>query len=297
MNYEVCGTKIVVLCEEFNPKSILECGQVFSYKLINGFYFVFPQDKLAVVYKENNRYIIEILNGNIEFFVNFFDLNVNYAEIIKKIQKINTENDELILNAINFGKGIRILNQNKIETLISFIFSQNNNIKRFTNSLELLRKQKGKEISYRKSSVREINEILRENKFFSFPTTQTLETLDKEFFASIGAGYRAEYLALAVGELNKFERKENLSTVLLQKELLALKGVGVKVAECVMLFGFHKTDVFPVDTWINKVYFNLIKKEEKINPIKISQILSEKFGDLSGFVQQYLFYYKREKNI
>lgn len=292
MNFEIQDNKIIVLCNQFNPESILQCGQVFSYKKINDYYFVYPKNNLAVVYKKENKFVIEVLNGKIEFFINYFDLKTNYEEIIEKIKlKIN---DNLILKAVSFGKGIRILNQDCVETLISFIFSQNNNIKRFTNSLDKLRQEKGHEIACCCSEVEEINEILKNQKFFSFPEIEVLKTLDEKYFCHLGAGYRAQYLALAVKELDEFFKLKNVETNCLLEKLLSFKGVGLKVAQCVMLFGFHKTDVFPVDTWISKAYLDLTQSKNKIPPTKISKILSKKFGNLSGYIQQYLFYFKRE---
>ena len=148
MNYSIKKNKIKILCEEFNPKDIFECGQVFSYKNIEEFYFVYPGENLAVVYLENGNYIVEILKGTTEFFVDYFDLDKNYSTIIKKIENLNKNKHEteLFEKAVGFGKGIRILKQEFVETLVSFIFSANNNIKRFTNSLNLLRKNNGEKI-------------------------------------------------------------------------------------------------------------------------------------------------------
>lgn len=299
MNYLIEKNKIKILCTEFNPKDIFECGQVFSYKKIEQFYFVYPGENLAAIYFENENYYVECLKGTPEFFVNYFDLGNNYSNIIKKIKKLNKNefNLQLIDEAIEFGKGIRILKQEFVETLISFIFSANNNIKRFTNSLNLLRKNYGEKINVKnKSKNNRINLILEKNEFYSFPNLETLKNLTEEYFVSIGAGYRANYLVDTISRIsnNSFEDFNKLPTEALLLEIEKFKGVGRKVGECVLLFAFSRLDVFPVDTWINKVYFDLFGENEKTNRKQISKFLVEKFGLLSGYVQQYLFYYKRE---
>ena len=299
MNYSIKKNKIKILCEEFNPKDIFECGQVFSYKKIEQFYFVYPGENLAVVYLENGNYIVEILKGTTEFFVDYFDLDKNYSTIIKKIENLNKNKHEteLFEKAVGFGKGIRILKQEFVETLVSFIFSANNNIKRFTNSLNLLRKNNGEKIIIvNKSKNKEINLILEKNEFYSFPKLEKLKKLTENYFTEIGAGYRAKYLVDTLNEITNetFEKLNKLSTEELLVEIEKFKGVGRKVGECVLLFAFSRFDVFPVDTWINKVFIDLFGAEEKLSRKQMSKLLVERFGLLSGYVQQYLFYFKRE---
>ena len=112
----------------------------------------------------------------------------------------------------------------------------------------------------------------------------------------MGAGYRAKYLVEATKQLCKINLNElaKLDTLELNKQLLSLMGVGQKVADCIMLFGFSKQDVFPVDTWIEKVYCTYFKQEH--NRVKIRNELLNTFGNLSGYAQQYLFYLQRENS-
>ncbi|MBR1984687.1 MAG: 8-oxoguanine DNA glycosylase, partial [Clostridia bacterium] len=120
---------------------------------------------------------------------------------------------------------------------------------------------------------------------------------DEKFFVEIGTGYRAKYLVKIINELKDidFSDLKLMDTIKLKNKLISLSGVGPKVADCIMLFCLEKKDVFPVDTWIEKVYNDYFEKEN--NRIRIREILIDKFGGLSGYAQQYLFYYKREKNI
>lgn len=296
MNYEICGNKIIIFCEEFNSESIFECGQVFSYKKFDDVYVCFPLGNLAAIYVENGNYVIEILKGEPEFFVKYFDLNRDYAEIIRKIEKIEFGR-EILEKAIENGRGIRILKQDELESIITFIFSQNNNIKRFTNSLLKLREQCGEQIvlDY-KSENKKVREIVENERFFSFPSLEKLLTLSESYFKEIGAGYRAGYLVEAISKMQNFlgQNFDEISTQELEKQLLSFKGIGLKVAMCIMLFGFAKFDVFPVDTWIRKVFFDF-KTGENLPATEISRKLALEFGNLSGFAQQYLFFFKRER--
>lgn len=285
MNYIKDNKKIIISnCEEFNIKHIMECGQVFAYKKIDDVFYCFPQNKVCKVFKLDDKYVIECDDTN--FFENYFDLKTNYFEIKNKLKSFAE-----LSNPISFGGGIRILKQDILETIISFIVSANNNIKRITNTLFKLRKHFNKKI---KNSFGEV--------FYEFPTLEELLTLDEEFFKEIGAGYRANYLVCSIKQL--FENRElyfsanisNLPTKELLENLLKLKGVGRKVAECILLFGYGRKDVFPVDTWIKKVFVEDLKLASTTNATKICDILIERYGELSGYAQQYLFYSKRENS-
>lgn len=297
MNYKIDGNKIVVLCENFDAKSIFECGQVFSYKKFDDIYISFPLGNLAAVYKQNGNFIIEILKGDVNFFVRFFDLERDYQEIINQIKSLNLNfGKDILEKAIENGQGIRILKQDELETIVTFLFSQNNNIKRFTNSLLLLRKDFGEEIVPTFLSQNEkVNQIIEKEKFYSFPSLEKLLGIDELYFSKIGAGYRASYLKETIAQMPMFFEQDfaTISTHELEQQLLKMKGIGLKVAMCIMLFGFGRFDVFPVDTWIRKV-FSDFNTGENLQANAISRKLVTVFKDLSGFAQQYLFFYKRE---
>ena len=182
--------------------------------------------------------------------------------------------------ALTFGSGIRILKQDHFETIISFIVSANNNIKRIKKILFAIREKFG----------------TKKEDYYAFPTLSQLKTATVEDFKNLGAGYRAKYLYEVCRQLENEDLNEWLkfSTEELNKKLLSLMGVGQKVADCIMLFGFSKQDVFPVDTWIEKVYCTYFNEEHDRK--KIRQNLLETFGEKSGYAQQYLFYSMREKN-
>ncbi len=232
---------------------------------------MFSGNERAIIIETENGY--EIICSSVDFFVHFFDLETDYDKIKQKLSK-NT----LMKNAIKFGKGIRIVRNDVFETTISFIISANNNIKRIQKTLLLLRKELGERLG----------------NYYGFPSYEVLKNQNEDYFKSIGCGYRSKQIVKFLQQTNpqKLESWKNLETKELKKELTKLSGIGPKVADCVLLFGYSKPDVFPVDTWIEKVY-NLYFGQEKNREI-IRDNLVKKFKNLSGYAQQYLFYYQRE---
>ena len=274
MNYNIENNKIIIKQkEEFCPKHILECGQIFSYFLDGENYIVLSANKIAKIIEKENIIVIE--TKDIEYFINFFDLNNDY----KKIKNDLLKSHGFLEGAIKFGNGIRILNQDIFETIISFIISANNNIKRIQKILFSIREKFGTNMG----------------EYFAFPSINQLKKATVEDFRDMGAGYRSEYLYKVVRQLENenLNSWKNLSTEDLNGKLLSLMGVGQKVADCIMLFAFSRRDVFPVDTWIEKVYCEYFENEQ--NRVKIRQNLLTTFGQYSGYAQQYLFYSKRSE--
>lgn len=257
--------------EEFNPQHILECGQVFCFKKEGEKYIVFPGSEYAEIIEEREGYLIK--TNNPQYFVDWFALDEDYDKVKKTLLKF-----AIMKKPIEYGYGIRILKQNLFETLISFIISANNNIKRICLILNKLRENLGEKV---------------ENGIYSFPSYEILRNCDESFFKSLGAGYRASYLVKVLTQTNPnhLEELSNLPTKQLRNKLIEFAGVGPKVADCILLFGYGRKDVFPVDTWIAQMYNYYFKKEE--NREKIRNNLVDKFGALSGQAQQYLFYYQR----
>lgn len=272
MKYKVTSNSIEIEGkDDFVAKDILECGQIFAFIKTSTSYVVFSRDYKAEIVENKNGY--KIFTDNPTYFENFFDLKTDYGKIKKILSGY-----EILKKPIEFGKGIRILKQDLFETLISFIISANNNIKRIQLILFRLREKLGE----------------KKDGYFAFPTQQKLLEVDENFFKEIGAGYRASYLYKVLRQVdeNTLEEWRSLPTQTLRNKLIALSGVGPKVADCVLLFGYGKQDVFPVDTWIEKMYckfYNPLSNREKIR----EDLLSE-FKNLSGYAQQYLFFSMRE---
>ncbi len=272
--------KIVFDSEYFDALSTLDCGQIFRFTKIDNGYLVLSKDKGAIIYTQNNKTTIECYTQDKEYFTNFFDLDRDYKTICESAKK---ENISILSSAIDNAKGIRILNQDKEETLFSFIISQNNNIPRIKGIIEKLCKGLGEK--------REFCGI----EYYAFPTAQKMAETDLQFYQEIGLGYRARYIKNLAEMLNNGLNLDNfssLSTKELRKELTSILGVGTKVADCAILFGYHKSDSFPVDTWIEKVYIEDFKGTLK-DRTKIADELSKRFNENAGYYQQYLFYHKR----
>lgn len=275
MIYQIVDKGIKILNKrDFVPQHILECGQIFSYELKDETWVVFSWDKKAEISEENSGYFIK--TNDPLYFVNFFDLNKDYSKIKGELSKY-----ELLKEPIIFGNGIRILKQNLFETLISFIVSANNNIKRIQLILNNIRKNFGTNMG----------------DYFAFPTREQLLTATISDFKNLGAGYRDKYLFDVLRQVDEDTLKDwqALPTKELRKKLISLAGVGPKVADCVLLFGFGRGDVFPVDTWIEKMYNKFYPPLQ--NREKIRENLTNEFGLLSGYAQQYLFYYMRSGTV
>lgn len=259
---------------QFNPKHILECGQVFRFgKDENDNYFVISKDYKATIIEKENCY--EIISDNPEYFIQYFDLKTDYNKIKETLSK-----NEILSKMIPFGYGIRILNGDPHEMIFSYIISQNNNIKRIQKIIEKLC-----EIGLKKES------------FNAFPTVDKLSKQPLEFYQSLGAGYRDKFLKQTADlllNINLNEIKEK-STDEIYNFLISLQGVGPKVASCILLFGFGKKDKFPVDTWIEQVYYNHFSNKKRTRP-EIQKYFESEFKEYSGIAQQYLFYFEREKN-
>lgn len=272
MEYKLEKGKIAIFGkDDFNPEHILECGQVFSFfKDENGDYVVLSRDKRAKILETQSGFVIETNDG--EYFENYFDLKTDYGQIKKQLSAF-----DLLKEPIRFGSGIRILKQDLFETVISFIVSANNNIKRIKLILNRIKEKYGSKM----------------DGYFAFPTREQLLTATEEDFAALGAGYRAKYLFEVLRQVDErtLESWKVLQTGELRKKLVCLMGVGPKVADCILLFGYGRGDVFPVDTWIeqmhNRFYPPLPNRE------KVRERLVAQFGDLSGYAQQYLFFFMR----
>ncbi len=261
----------------FNPEHVLECGQIFRYERYGRGYKVFSRDMACYVYTDGARTVVE--SDYPDYFYNFFDLARDYGEIIKKM---NSFGFPLLDRACERAKGLRLLNQDKEEMLFSFIISQNNNIPRIKCIISRIC-----------GGLGEKREFMGES-YHAFPTASRLASVTAEFYRAAGAGYRDVFLAETAKRVaaEGLSRLDGLGAKELKKELLTYKGVGPKVADCVCLFGFGKAASFPVDTWVEKIYFEDFGGKEK-SRLKINDYFTSLFGEYSGYAQQYLFYGKR----
>lgn len=279
---------IIKNCKSFKAKDIFDCGQCFRWnEEPDGSYTGIFGHNVLNVKEEKDIVITGICNGNIEDICkNYFDLDRNYEEIKETLSLI----DDNMKESIKYGKGIRILNQDLWEMIISFIISANNNIPRIKGIIERMSAKYGQEIKFRGTS------------YYTFPTIDELSQASVKDLKDLGLGFRDRYVyettkKIKEGKIN-LENLKQESTNEVRKQLLTLTGVGPKVADCIMLFSTLKRfAVFPVDVWVRRVMNDLYinnEDETKVNKKQIQEIARDKFGALEGIAQQYLFYWKRE---
>lgn len=274
MSYKVVTKEndvvLTVSIEDLNMIDTLDCGQAFRFKAISeneitgvafGKYLHLTQNDDEVIFHNTTMEDFE------NIWKNFFDLNTDYIKLKQDFGK-----DKVLKTAIEYASGIRILQQDSFEILLSFIISQNNNIKRIKTSIEKICVKYGENI----------------DDYYTFPTIEQLSNITKEDLSDLGLGYRDDYIVDCISKIknNEIDLEEisQMSTEDARKELLKIKGVGPKVCECVLLFGFYRVECFPVDTWIKKVLAEYYPKG-----------FPKKYTKVAGIAQQYLFHYMRTK--
>ena len=286
--YESNNSVILEDVTDFNPKHIFECGQCFRWKLEeDGSYTGVVKGKILNVDMKDNK--IYLNNTTLEDFnaiwYNYFDLGRDYTHIKKELKNM----DEYLDKACDFGWGIRILQQDGWEMLISFIISSNNRIPMIQRAIDNLSREYGQYIGNYKGK-----------DYYSFPTPQELSKASQEEIRACQTGFRDKYIKSTCDNVTSNNEDvceyTNLSTDECIKALLEFNGVGPKVADCIALFGMKKYDTFPVDVWVKRVMQEFYVADDMSLP-KIRKFAIDKFGDLSGFAQQYLFYYARELGI
>ena len=261
---------------DFNPEHVFECGQCFRWNLEDGKYVGIAGGHVARVnWDESNSILtLEVSGGDENFWRHYFDLDTDYSAIKKAI----IDKQAKIESACEYGYGIRILNQDMFETLISFIVSQNNNIPRIKKCIEALCENYGEELG----------EIFG-RKRYAFPTAKALAEAPVCELADLKLGYRCEYI---VASAAKYLEEGSPSSY---EELISYLGIGPKVANCIVLFGLHKVDAFPVDTWVKHIMndmYGFVETDVK----GMTRFAADKFGSYAGYAQQYLFYYYRDRS-
>lgn len=277
---------IVRIEDDFDLRKIADSGQCFRFNECGDGYSVVAGDKYVFVRKvtSNDDKTGETLEFDCSeeefdtFWKNYFDLDTNYRGIRGLI---DAREDEYLYNASEYGTGIRILRQDPWEMLISFIISQRKNIPAIKASIEKICEAAGKKIATDKEG----------KDVFSFPTPEELVALSIEQLSACSLGYRDKYVKQAAMDVAsgavKLDEWAGLDDAGLMEKLLSLYGVGVKVANCEILFGYHRLDAFPKDVWINKVL-----------DMKYPQgFLFDKYKPYNGVMQQYLFFYSRSEGM
>lgn len=229
----------------------------------------------AAAGSEAGTLTIEATGGDEAFWRRYLDLDTDYSAIKRTL----AGNDPAIGPALSYGQGIRILNQDMFETIISFIISQNNNIPRIRKNIESICERYGESIG--RAFGRE---------WHAFPSPEALAAADVDDLMGLRLGYRAPYIKATAQAFVEG------GCPACREDVLAYHGVGPKVANCIMLFGLHDTAAFPIDTWVRHIMNDMYGFDEK--DLKgMQRFAAERFGDLAGYAQQYLFYYYRDRKL
>ncbi|MEG0074123.1 MAG: DNA glycosylase [Clostridia bacterium] len=270
--------EIKVTC--FNLQETLDCGQCFRwYKNEDSSFTGVIKDRVVNLKQEKDIiYIDSNKEENLEETIKeYLDLNVEYIDIEKEIYNIDTN----IQKALQNTSGMRILNQDKFETVISYIISANNNIPRIKKSVDEISKKYGEK------------QIYKGKEYYTFPSVASLSKASKEDLRALGVGFRDKYIVSTVDKIkskeNFLEDLDKLSTDDLKKELITFSGVGSKVADCVILFAYNRKEAFPVDTWVKKVMQKLYYSCNEIDNKIILEDSKKRFGKYAGIIQQHLF--------
>ena len=279
---------LVLKHESFNPTHIFECGQCFNFNIEeDGSYTAVHLGRIINVLQKEDHVLIRnvSLDEFYEIFYDYFDLGTDYSAIREKLSK-----NEILKTASDYGYGIRILNQEMFETVISFIISANNGISRIKNSIKIISERYG---DY-------IGEYMG-RKYYAFPRPEVLAKVDPlELREFARVGFRDVRIVEASKMVSDgyldFDIDQTLSTEDLKEKLMQMPGIGPKVADCILLFTYHRRETFPVDVWIKRVMETLFIGHEVPKKL-VDDYAREYFGKLAGYAQQYLFYYGREEKI
>ncbi len=289
MKYTVRENDIILHeYESFVISQTLECGQCFRFTQIGEEnYIIVAYGKILNIYCDGTDIVFK--NTTEEEFnniwYNYFDFGRNYNDIKKKI----SENDEILQKAVEYAPGIRILNQDRFECLISFIISQNNRIPMIKKVISNISKKYGRYIG-----------SVDGEEYYAFPNPEELIKADEAGLMECKTGFRAKYIIDAVqkvihGEINL--NADDMDTETLRKMLMTIKGVGPKVADCTMMFSFGRCETFPTDVWVKRIMSELYFNGREASVKEIHQKAEECFGDYAGYAQQYLFNYARQFKI
>ncbi len=268
--------------DHFSLDETFLCGQCFRWEKDNSgtFYGVVANHAVKMYYVDPKTIYVESSNPDLVYWSHYLNFSNDYNFIEQKLWQ-----DEKLRPCIEKGRGIRILRQDLWETIVSFIISANNNIPRIKKIISALCESYGEKIDF-------------DGKvFYGFPSAETLSVLTIEDLAHIKVGFRDKYIIdaaqkVASGEVD-LEQLPKMSNADAKATLMKIKGVGSKVADCVLLFALGRYKTFPQDVWIKRILLEQYGVEEK----DIDSFVEKNFGNFGGVAQQYLYYYYAiEKN-
>ena len=272
-----------ILVNDFNLHDTVTCGQIFRFKVLDdNSYTVILSDRVVNLKLDGNKLYIDSNNmDNIESVIrNYFDLDYDYKIVNNRIISIDKDNERIVSSC----SGLKMINEPKLEVIISYILSANNGVPQIRNGLDNISRMFGEKV------------IFRGEEYYLFPGIDKLKNASITDFRDCKTGFRDKYIYGIVQDIvsGKFDYNliDNMSSSDALKYLMSYKGIGEKVASCILLFGYHRFDVFPIDTWVKKYMKN------KYNLDKVSDIrkfMFDKYSSDCGLVIQYIFHYSRNK--
>lgn len=286
--YSKDGNLYVEEVSDFDIEDILECGQCFHFtKLAEKEYELLAFGRYLHIKQQDNNitFFDTSYDDYVDVWRSYFDMDKDYGIIKKHIVTADARLEHIVADK----SGIRILKQDFFETLISFIISQNKQIPHIKQIVHTISERFGQGIKHSDGRI-----------YYAFPDVHMLSKVSEDELRQCKVGFRAPYIMDAVAKVNSGEISEEMLRHMTysqaKEKLLTIKGVGEKVANCVLLFGLGFTNAFPVDVWMKRImeymYFEQDTKKDVIETFAY-----DKFGDYSGYAQQYLFCYGREKGL
>ena len=267
---------------DFDLGQTMECGQCFHFnKLGEDEYGLVASGRFLHAKQEGSDLCLFDTTDEAEsFWIKYFDLERDYSQIKAMLLK----EDEKLSEAIETMWGVRILNQEFFETLISFIISQNKQIPHIKQIVATISRLYGDYLAKAGSF-----------EFYSFPTPEQMKNVTVEDLKECKTGFRAPYIKDAIdhvlaGQMNESDLRA-MPVMQCNQQLMGIKGVGVKVANCVSLFGLGHREAFPVDVRIKRIVETLYFDGKDTPAERIGEFGTSRFGEFGGYAQQYLFYY------
>lgn len=266
---------------DFNLKDTLMSGACFRATLeSDGSFTNILRDRIINIRQIGDELIVKSnkLDNLSNVIREYFDLDKDYNIINKDLIQV----DPGLKDVIECCRGYHILNQDPFEMCISYIISQNNNVKRISASINKLCELYGQKVYF------------DEKVYFLFPTYEKLKELKADDLAELKIGFRDKYIIDFLNKYESFNDLNNLSTPDAFNKLLTVKGIGPKVASCILLFGYKRLDVFPIDTWVKQFVSNRYGVKDDFKTIE--NLAINKYGKYSGLAIQYMYHYNRNIN-
>ena len=272
---------MIKINNNFNLYNTITCGQIFRYEINNNKYLLYLEDRVVLIEEYNNYLVITSSNeDNLLNVINYYlGLNTDYDKINNNLLLM----DKSLNNIIKLSIGFRIMNTPKLETIISYIASSNNTVKNIANSINLLSIKYGTPCYF------------QDKTYYLFPKLDKLKELSINDYIECKLGFRSKYIYdfiqnISYEDINKIDNMETNDAL---DYLMSYKGIGLKIASCILLFAYNKFDVFPIDTWVKKY----MKDNYNLDDMKkIKEYSKEHYKEYSGIVIQYLFNINRNKS-